>query len=128
MLPMERFMNISNNEWQIIKALWKESPLTLKQLCDGVGREQDWTKHTVISFLKRMETKGSIRVEQTEERKYFYPTIGEKEAARQETESLASKVYGGNKMLLISNIVKEQELNDNEIGELLKILNERRRV
>ena len=120
-------MNISQNEWQIMKALWKESPLTLKQLCESVGTEHGWTKHTIISFLKRMETKGSIKVEQTEKRKYFYPSIDESHAIRQETENLTSKVYGGNKMLLISNIVKEQELSENEIDELLAILNDRRK-
>lgn len=120
-------MNISHNEWQIIKALWKKSPLTLKQLCDSVGAENNWTKHTIISFLKRMETKGSVRIEQTEKRKYFYPLIDEANAVKQETENLTSKAYGGNKMLLISNIVKEQELSDKEIDELMAILNERRK-
>lgn len=120
-------MNISQNEWQIIKALWKKNPLTLKQLCDSVGVENGWTKHTVISFLKRMEAKGSIRVEQTEKRKYFYPMIDEENAVKKETENLTLKAYGGNKMLLVSNIVKEQELSEREIDELIAILHERRK-
>ena len=120
-------MNISQNEWQIMKELWKNSPLTLKQLCDSVGAEHGWTKHTIISFLKRMEIKGSIKVEQTEKRKYFYPLIDEANAALKETQNLTSKVYGGNKMLFVSNIVKEQELSAEEIDELVTILNDRRK-
>lgn len=120
-------MNISANEWLIMKELWNKSPMTLKQLCDSVGKENGWTKHNVISTLKRMESKQSIKVEQTAERKYFYPTIDECEAVKHETKQFANKAYGGNKMLLVSSIVREQELSATEIDELLSILNERRR-
>lgn len=120
-------MNISVNEWHIMRELWKQYPLTLKQLCDSVGKRHGWTKHNVISTLKRLEGKNCIRFEQTDERKYFYPTIDEQEAIKYETEQFAQKAYGGNKMLLVSNIVKEQELSDAEIEELMSILNERRR-
>lgn len=119
-------MNISENEWSILSKLWEQSPLTLKQLCDTAGREHGWTKHGVISTLKRMEAKGSIRVEQTAERKYFYPAISEVQAKRQETELLADKAYGGSKLLLISNIVTQEDLNEAEIDELMAILKKRK--
>jgi len=34
-------MNISSIKWLTLQALWKENPLTLKQLCDGVGKNTD---------------------------------------------------------------------------------------
>lgn len=120
-------MNIAVNEWQIMQELWRQCPLTLKQLCDSVGKRNSWTKHNVISTLKRLESKECIRVEQTDERKYFYPTVDEQEAVKQETEQFAQKAYGGNKMLLVSSIVREEELSDAEIEELMSILNDRRR-
>lgn len=120
-------MSISNNEWCFLEELWKNSPLTLKQLCDTVGARNGWSKHNVIGILKRMEAKGSIRVEQTAERKYFHPAISEADAKEMETTLFAEKVYGGSKMLLISSIVKDDELTDDEIEELLTILSERRR-
>ncbi len=115
-------MTISGNEWTVLKALWNNAPLTLKQLCDSVGAEHGWTKHGLISTLKRMETKGSIRVEQTEERKYFYPAIDERTAKKQETESLAEKAYDGSKLLLVSSIVQNEELSEAELSELMSIL------
>lgn len=118
-------MNISNNEWCVLKVLWEESPLTLKQLCDSVGEEHGWTKHNVISTLKRMESKGMIRVEQTAERKYFYPGIAERAARRGETKTLAEKIYGGSSLRLVSNIV-EDELSDSEVDELMAILLKKR--
>lgn len=119
-------MSISGNEWIILNALWKKSPLTLKQLSDGVGAENGWTKHNVISTLKRMAAKGSITVDQREERKYFYPAIDEETAKRQETDALTEKVYGGSRLLLLSSIVEEQPLSDEEAAELLSILEKRR--
>ncbi len=119
-------MNIANNEWYILRALWKKSPLTLKQLCDGVGKEHGWTKHGILSTLKRMETKGSITVEQTDERKYFSPAISEKEAKQLETDGLAQKAFGGSAMLLVSNIVEAQNFSQQEIDELMQILQKKR--
>lgn len=120
-------MNISGNEWSILEQLWESSPLTLKQLCDTVGRENGWTKHGVISTLRRMEAKGSITIEQTEARKYFRPAITQAQAKAQETSALARKAYGGSKLLLVSNIVAEEALTDAEIDELMAILKKRRR-
>lgn len=120
-------MNISGNEWSVLAKLWERSPLTLKQLCDTVGRENGWTKHGVISTLKRMESKGSITIEQTVERKYFYPAITEAQAKAHETSVLANKAYGGSKLLLVSNIVNEEDLSDEEIDELMTILKKRKR-
>lgn len=119
-------MNISGNEWSVLTKLWEQSPLTLKQLCDTVGRENGWTKHGVISTLKRMEAKGSITVEQTAERKYFYPAVTEAQARAHETNALANKAYGGSKLLLVSNIVTEEELSGAEIDELMTILKKRK--
>ncbi len=120
-------MNISNNEWCFMEALWKEHPLTLKQLCDTVGAENGWTKHNVIGTLKRMEAKELICVEQTAERKYFSPIIAESDARRHETEQLAEKAYGGSKLLLISSMVQNDDFTDEEIAELMDILNRKRR-
>lgn len=119
-------MNISGNEWSILTKLWERSPLTLKQLCDTAGRENGWTKHGVISTLKRMEAKGSITVEQTAERKYFYPAITEAQAKERETSALADKAYGGSRLLLVSSIVAEEALSDAEIDELMTILKRRK--
>ena len=47
-------MKLSDGEWKIIQLLWKESPQTIIQLTKALDEETGWTKHTVISYLKRM--------------------------------------------------------------------------
>lgn len=115
-------MNITKSEWPILKALWEKSPQTLMELCESVGSKNGLSKHGLISLLKRMAAKNSITVRQTDERKYFYPAVCEQEAVRFETESLAKKVFGGSRLLLVSNIIKDEALSNEDIEELIELL------
>ena len=44
-------MSNSQNKWLIMKELWEESPLTLKQLCDGESDEQDLSEQEIDELL-----------------------------------------------------------------------------
>ena len=47
-------INLTANEWDIMKIIWELQPCTLRQICDEANKHHDWTRHAVISFLKRM--------------------------------------------------------------------------
>lgn len=117
-------MKLSDGEWKIIQLLWKESPQTIIQLTKALDEETGWTKHTVISYLKRMEEKGAVRYQTEGRTKQFYPLIEERDAELQETQYFLDKVFGGRLGLLLHTMVQQQNFSEDEIEELQDILDQ----
>lgn len=117
-------MKISDGEWKIMQLLWKKSPQSIIQLTKALEAETGWTKHTVISYLKRMEEKGAVRYETEGRTKQFYPLIEEKDAEMQETEYFLNKVFQGKLGLLLHTMVQQQNFSEDEIEELQSILDQ----
>lgn len=117
-------MKLSDGEWKIIQLLWKESPQTIIQLTKALDEETGWTKHTVISYLKRMEEKGAVRYQTEGRTKQFYPLIEERDAELQETQYFLDKVFGGRLGLLLHTMVQQQSFSEDEIEELQNILDQ----
>lgn len=117
-------MKLSDGEWKIIQLLWKESPQTIIQLTKALETETGWTKHTVISYLKRMEEKGAVGYQTEGRTKQFYPLIEEREAEVQETKYFLDKVFQGQLGLLLHRMVQQQNFSEDEIEELQNILDQ----
>lgn len=115
-------IKLSESEWKVISALWEESPQTIMQLTHRFQGETGWTKHTVMTFLRRMEEKGAVHYEEGGRAKQYYPDIQREEAALQETEDFLNKVFGGRLGLMLNTMVESKSLSEEEIEELHEIL------
>lgn len=115
-------VRLSEAEWKVMDVLWGEAPQTIMQLTRHFQETTGWTKHTVMTFLKRMEEKGAIYHEEGERAKHYYPKIDRQEAALQETEEFLDKVFGGRMGLMLITMMERKALSGEEISELYEIL------
>ena len=115
-------MNLSDSEWKLMNHLWDGSPRTITELTAAVKEETGWSKNTVITMLSRLEAKGAVRHEEGPRAKQYFPAVERQDAARAETESFLSKVYGGSLGLMVSNLVESRRLSEADIAELSAIL------
>lgn len=115
-------INLSDGEWNIMNALWESAPKTIMQLTTELEESTGWTKHTVITMLGRMETKGVVRYEQGIKAKQYYPAVERTEIVLGETESFLDKVYSGSLGLMVNTMVEKKSLSRDEIDELYAIL------
>ncbi len=105
-----------------MQLLWENAPQTITQLTKTLAAETGWTKHTVISYLKRMEEKKAVRYQVEGRTKQFYPILPEAEAERMETEEFLKKVYHGKLGLMLHTMVEQQSFSEEELEELKEIL------
>jgi len=70
-------MKISDAEWKIMNLLWEEEPRTMTQLTKALLSSTGWSKHTVITYLKRMEEKGMIRHIEGKKAKLYYTVLSD---------------------------------------------------
>ena len=124
---MEKHAAITEAEWKIIKLLWERSPMTMPELTKRLAPETGWSKHTVITLLKRMLTKGTVRMEEAEPARLYYPLVEKAAAVRGQTKSLVEKVFGGSALLLVNELVSAGELSERDIAELMAKIEEAKR-
>jgi len=121
---------ISEAEWQVMKVLWKNPGLSASQVCKEVMKEWgNWSDGTIRTYLRRLIDKGAIRYEQDKNDSriyYYFPIINEKDALKQESKSFLDKIIKDKAGLVLSFLIKDSDLTDEEINELENILKEKR--
>lgn len=115
-------INISDGEWKIMNLLWEEPPKTLTQLTKELNQETGWTKHTIITMLKRLETKRAVYHEEGEKAKLFFPLISRSQAVLEETRGFLERVYDGSVSMMLHSMVSAKTLSKKDIEELSEIL------
>ena len=115
-------LSLSDSEWKLMNRLWDDYPMTITQLTAALKEETGWSKHTIITMLSRLEDKGAVRHEEGTRAKQFFPAVDRRDAARAETESFLSKVYGGSLGLMMSAMVDSRRLTPEDVAELSAIL------
>ncbi len=117
-------MRLSDSEWKIADCLWKNESMTITELTRELRSSTGWTKNTIITLLKRMTEKGAVTYIQEDRAKRFCPAIDRTEAELEETTSFLDKVYKGNVGLMISNLIDSDQLTDEQLEELKRIIRE----
>ena len=115
-------VHLSDGEWKLMNKLWDASPRTITELTAALRGDTGWSKNTVITMLSRLEAKGAVHHEEGLRAKQYYPLIRREEAARAETESFLSRVYGGSLGLMMSAMVDSHALTEEDIAQLSAIL------
>ena len=88
-------VSLSDGEWKLMNRLWEHAPRTITELTAALREETGWSKNTIITMLSRLEAKGAVTHTEGQRAKQYSPLILREDAAREETESFLSKVYGG---------------------------------
>ena len=113
---------ISEAEMQLLQLLWDDSPLGATEIADRVPSERGWTITTVKTLLSRLVAKGALTAE-PQGRKYLYaPAIERDDVAVSQARGLIDRLFGGRVSPLVAQLAEQQELDEQDIAELEKIV------
>ena len=115
-------VQVTEAEWKIMEVLWDHSPRTMTEITAILEPETGWTRHTVITLLKRMLEKGSISMDDTERAKKYTPLITREEASTEETHKFLSHVFKGKASLLVNHLVDAGDLSEDELKQILDMI------
>lgn len=118
---------LSDAEWKVMEVLWDSSPKTMMEITNALKEDTGWTKHTIMSFLKRMEEKGALHYEEGTRAKLYYPDLKKDDAVIQEAEEFLGRVFHGKMGLMLNAMVQQKALSKEDINELYQILEEESR-
>lgn len=119
---MKQEVRVTNSEWHLINCLWEESPRTLMQLVPILKERVGWSKSTSATMVRRMSEKGLIGYDEKGKTKYFYPKVDKEDVVVQETRDFLKKIYDGSVGMMMSALVRQNDLSKEDIKELQEIL------
>lgn len=113
---------LNDSEWKIMNILWEKHPLTITQLTGLLEETTGWDKHTVIVLLKRMEAKKIVVFDQGTKAKLYRPILAKEDAMLYESENFLNKVFKGQIGLMISTMLDNEALTEEEINSLYTLI------
>ncbi len=116
---------LANAELAIMDLLWQKERLTARQIREEIYNDNSKAQHgTVQRLLQRLEDKGFVQRDRSMSIHFFSAAISRQAYAGEQLESLASKLTGGSIAPLITHLVEENKISQNEIDNIRNLLND----
>ena len=114
---------IFDSEIKVMEIIWENEPISAKEVSGIAGERIGWNKNTTYTVIKKLEEKGFIKREDPG----FVCTslVSKKDVRKNETRSLVDKLFGGSKKALFSALLEDEELTEEDIKELRRMIGKR---
>lgn len=117
-------MHLSDAEWKVMNALWREYPATVRDVLERLAGETTWAYTTVKTILTRLAEKGALSVEKRANTSYYTPLVTRVQARHAAVQSLLSKAFGGAVGPLLHFLLKDDELSERQRAELRELIDQ----
>jgi BlaI family transcriptional regulator, penicillinase repressor len=119
---------ISDAEWEVMKAFWtKAAPCTANDIVEALADNTDWKPNTIKTLIARLVKKNALGYKEEGRNYLYYPLVPEEECIKAESRSFLQRVYDGALKPMLVNFLQEEQLSSEEIEELKRILEERKK-
>ena len=123
---MNRFPQISEAEYEVMKIVWKYAPINTNEITEKLLQTTSWSPKTIQTLIKRLVTKGALTYEKQSRVFVYTPTIKESDYISRKSSSFLARFYGGNLTAMVSAYIKDDKLSDPEIEQLRSLLSRRK--
>ncbi len=122
---MSDLPKISESEWQVMKTIWSENPITSGRIVQILEGSTHWKPKTIKTLLTRLVNKGAVGHESRGREYVYFPLIEENVLIKAESRSFLKRVFGGALKPMIATLVESEDLSQEDIQELKRILEKR---
>lgn len=119
---MTKGSGISEAEWTVMEVLWRDAPLTSREIVDRLADETDWSPKTVKTLLGRLVRKGALGYEEEGNRYLYRPQVARHDAVKAEGRSFVERIFGGVPEEALLHFARQAELPESELEELRRLL------
>lgn len=113
---------LTENELEVMKILWAQSPLKVSDVLELIGRRPKPAYTSVLTLIQSMEKKGYIRHIKDGKAFSYLPVLQQGKFLTNEVKRIAKRLFDSTPGALILNLVKQEQLSAEEIAELKKLL------
>ena len=115
-------MKLTDAEWHIMNALWRQHPATARQVLRGLPGRVQWAYTTVKTMLTRLVAKGAIAEHKEGRTSHYEPLLSRANARRGALVNLADRAFDGAFGPLMHFMVEDRRLSASERDQLKQLL------
>ncbi|MDL2215458.1 BlaI/MecI/CopY family transcriptional regulator [Ruminococcaceae bacterium OttesenSCG-928-N02] len=126
---MRDLPHITQSEWNVMKELWKKSPLTAAALVENVQAEQMLATTTIKTLLRRLIAKEAVGFtidEKNAKLYYYFPLVSEEECVKKAGKEFLKQYHQDNVESLFATFMDSTDLSGEEIDHLRALLEQKK--
>ncbi len=111
---------IFESEYRFCLILWEHEPISSRELSVLCSEQLGWSKTTTYTVIKRLSERGVVK----NEKSIVSSIVSREEAQVSELNELMDKKFEGSVPAFIAAFTKRQNLSQEQVDEILRIINE----
>jgi BlaI family penicillinase repressor len=116
-------ITLTNREADLMAVLWEQGPATVAEVREALNDALAYT--TVLTVLRTLEDKGYVTHEEAG-RAHRYRAVVERDQARASAvAALAHKLFKGSTELLLTHVVSDERLSDEDLERIRELIDRR---
>jgi len=116
---------LAEREAEIMEVLWRQGPSTVAEVRERLKDHLAYT--TVLTVLRNLESKGYVGHDEEGRAHRYSPRILRTTAQRSALRDLATKLFNGSSALLLTELVRDENLTEDDIKRIRRLLSGRTR-
>ncbi len=122
----ERKNQLTEAEWQIIKAVWQAEPCAAPAIQEALQRRTGWSYSTVKTLMDRMVTKGLLRTKRVRNIILYSAAITKTQAQRGEILRTVKRAFDG-ALTPMMQFLLENNVSKKQLDEIEKMVKSKKR-
>ncbi|MDF2772149.1 MAG: Penicillinase repressor [Geminicoccaceae bacterium] len=118
-------ISFTDRELDVMAVLWDRGSATVAEVRERLPDDLAYT--TVLTVLRTLEEKGHVAHRGEGKAHRYYPLVERRVAGRSALARLIETVFNGSPELLLTQLVSDRELTDDELKRLRKLMDARLR-
>lgn len=123
---MKTTPKISDTEWEIMRVLWAQPPLTAADIIARLtAADPSWHPKTARTLLARLVEKQALDYEERGRAYVYTPRVTEEECIAAASGTFVDRVFGGALKPMLVHFIAQRKLSRAELDELRALLDEK---
>jgi predicted transcriptional regulator len=114
---------LTDREADVMQVLWARGPSTVAEVKEGLADDLAYT--TVLTMLRTLQQKSYVGYEAEGRTHRYFAAIEQAAARKSALRHLKSKLFEGSSELLLTQLVSDQKLSQDQLKRLKKLLDEK---
>jgi BlaI family penicillinase repressor len=109
---------ITDAELEVMRLLWRTSPMTLAQLREALLQTTKWNHSTIKTLVFRLRDKGVIKPLDKYGAAQYVPLVSEGEYIQAQMPTFLDRVFEGSAKKLAAALCENGALSESDVDEL----------
>jgi len=119
-------ISFTDRELDVMKVLWDRGSATVSEVRERLPDDLAYT--TVLTVLRTLEEKGHVQHRGEGKAHRYFPLIERRVAGRSALARLIDTVFNGSVELLLTQLVTDRDLTEDELKRVRRLLDARLRT